>query len=170
MHFKVIKQQPNANMCFVCGKNNHSGLKTKFYELENQQLVGIFKGLDVHQSYPERMHGGIIAALLDETIARAIQIEEPHIWGITIDLIVKYLKPVPLESKLSVVARITLNRSRLFEGEGYLMDENMVILATAQAKYLKQKIENLVSKEQLEKDIWEPLEDEEKVVAIKLPQ
>ena len=71
MKYKVLKKQNVGKMCFVCGTENNLGLKTDFYELENGELVGICKFKEGHQSFPGRGHGGVSAALLDETIGRA---------------------------------------------------------------------------------------------------
>ncbi|HOI86100.1 MAG TPA: PaaI family thioesterase [Acholeplasmataceae bacterium] len=140
MIYKVLKKQYNSSMCFVCGMDNEASLRTKYYELENKQILGLFQGGDVHQSYPKRMHGGIITALLDETIGRAVQIDEPNTFGVTVELTVRYLKPVPLDETLYCVGKITDMRKILFYGEGYLCTTTGDILATCHAKYMKQDI------------------------------
>jgi acyl-coenzyme A thioesterase PaaI-like protein len=147
MKYRVTKKQNNSDMCFVCGLNNQAGLHTKFYELEHQIILGVFHGENIHQSYPTRMHGGIITALLDETIGRAIQIIEPNSFGVTYDLNIRFQKPVPLHQILYAVGKITEDRKRLFLGEGYLCTSDGQILATCNAKYFKQDIKDIVSKD-----------------------
>ena len=100
MKLKVIKKQNNSDMCAVCGMSNNLSLRAKFYEVENELMVGVVTGRDVHQSYPNRMHGGLISALLDEVIGRAINIPEPEAFGVTSELNVKFKKPVPLNDEL----------------------------------------------------------------------
>jgi len=51
----------------VCGVENASSLKARFYELDDGELLGVFAPLEEHQSYPGRLHGGISAAVLDES-------------------------------------------------------------------------------------------------------
>jgi uncharacterized protein (TIGR00369 family) len=170
MIYKVIKKQYNSHMCFVCGIDNQAGLHTDFYELENHQLIAIFKGHDIHQSYPSRMHGGIIAALLDETIGRAIQIEEEGIWGVTVEISIKYHKPVPLDQELRVVGYITNNRRLLFEGEGYLYDLNQEVLATCTAKYMKQKVSNIINDEEFVEEKWIFVDHQEMPEVFELPR
>jgi acyl-coenzyme A thioesterase PaaI-like protein len=170
MNYKVIRKQNNSHLCFVCGIHNDSGLHTEFYELENQKIISIFKGKDIHQSYPKRMHGGIIAGLLDETIGRAIQMIEPHIWGVTVDLSIRYIKPVPLDQVLMVVGEITSNRRRLFEGSGYLMNESREILATCQAKYMKQDVDSIVTTEDFIEEQWIYVADDDMPQSFDLPQ
>ena len=160
MIYQVSKKQNNAKMCFVCGIENESGLHTHFYELENGRLLGLFNGQDIHQSYPERMHGGIIVALLDETIGRALEIIEPNSWGVTIEVTTKFIKPVPLDQELKVVGWVTNNRRLIFEGEGYLCDKNNEILATCTGKYIKKSIDNIVDENKFLEEQWIYVEDE----------
>ncbi len=150
---KVLKKQTNSYMCFICGINNDSGLKARFYEMENKTLVALITGKQIHQSYPNRMHGGIISAIIDESIGRAIWIDEPDIWGVTMDLQMKYRKPVPLEEDLIVVTKITKNLRRGFEGKGYVLDKDHQILAEGAARYFKLSLNQIDSNSQYESDI-----------------
>ena len=74
---KVIRKHNNSGNCFVCGVNNPFGLHSAFYELEDGTIVGLVTADPRHQSYPGRVHGGVICALLDETMGRAINVTEP---------------------------------------------------------------------------------------------
>ena len=62
---KVIKRQKNSRNCIICGLDNDASVKAPFYEMEDKCLVTIFEFKDFHQSYPERVHGGMISAMLD---------------------------------------------------------------------------------------------------------
>ncbi|MBU1142353.1 MAG: PaaI family thioesterase [Firmicutes bacterium] len=170
MIYKVTRKQNNSDMCFVCGMNNQAGLHTNFYELEDHTILGIFKGSDIHQSYPSRMHGGIITALLDETIGRAIQMIDTSVWGVTVDLNIRFLKPVPLDQELKAVGKITSNRRVIFEGEGYLCDENNEILATCTGKYMKQSVEKIVNGDNFIEEKWIYVEDDQPPLSFDLPK
>ena len=140
---KVLKKQANSHLCFICGIHNDSGLKVRFYQMENNTLVGLLKGEDIHQSYPNRMHGGIISAIIDESIGRAIWIDEPSTWGVTMDLQMKYRKQVPLGEDLLVITKITKNTKRGFEGTGYLLDKDHKVLAEGTARYIKLSLNDI---------------------------
>jgi len=100
-------------MCFVCGEKNDFGLQAKFFETETKELVALITPSEEHQGYPGRMHGGIAASILDETIARAINNgKEEQLWGVTLELKTKYRKSVPLGQELKVVGRVTNEGSR----------------------------------------------------------
>lgn len=170
MQYKVLKKQHNSHMCFVCGIHNDLGLNTKYYELEGKKLLGVFHGEDEHQGWPKRMHGGITAALLDETIGRAMQIDDPDLWSVTVELNVKYLKPVPLESKLYVVGWITSVRRSIITGEGYICDEKQTILATATAKYFKQDVKDIIDGRESLGEEWIYVKDDQSPLFFELPK
>ena len=131
-------------MCLVCGLKNEFGLFTSFYELENGELLAVFKPRDVHQSYPGRLHGGIISTILDETIGRAIMISHEHaFWGVTLEITVRFKKPVPLDYELRVIGRITKDTRRIFEGTGEILLPDGTVAAEAQGKYMKLPLDKI---------------------------
>lgn len=131
-------------MCLVCGKKNPLGLNAEFFELENRELISVFTPRDVHQGYPGRLHGGMAASILDETIARAIMIPyQETVWGVTVDFNIRYKKPIPIDRELRVIGRVTRESSRLFEGSGEILLPDGDIAATASGKYLKLPIEKI---------------------------
>ena len=143
MKYKVLKKQENSSKCIVCGLNNKLGLKASFYELESGELVALFTPLEEHQSYPGRLHGGITASILDETIGRAIMIKHENLWGVTIELNLKYRKPIPLDEELRVIGRITKDGSRIFEGTGEIILSTGEVAVTATGKYFKMPIDKI---------------------------
>ncbi|NOQ66058.1 MAG: PaaI family thioesterase [Desulfobacterales bacterium] len=141
----VTAKQPNSKMCLACGLKNPFGLHTSFFELDNNELLAVFKPRREHQSYPGRLHGGIISTILDETIGRAIMIQsEDEIWGVTVDLQIRFKKPVPLDEELRVIGRITKDSSRFFEGTGELLLQDGTVAVTGHGKYLKVPLEKIV--------------------------
>jgi acyl-coenzyme A thioesterase PaaI-like protein len=136
----VLKRQNNSRMCVVCGLDNPFGLKAAFYELENGSLAALFTPAQYHQGYPGRLHGGLANAILDETIGRAIQIVSPEVWGVTVDLVVRYRQPVPLGRPIRVRARITGENKRFFEGAGEIVLADGRVAVEGRGRYLKQPV------------------------------
>ena len=165
MKLKVIKKQNNSAMCAVCGMSNNLSLRARFYEVEGELMVGVVTGRDEHQSYPNRMHGGLISALLDEVIGRAINIPEPDAFGVTSELNVKFMKPVPLNEELKVVGKLTKNTRLVFQAAGFIEDSAGNILATATATYVKMTAARIAGKP-LTADQWFFLPDEEREIEI----
>ncbi len=154
MEQKVRFRQPNAKMCFVCGYENEMGLKSSFYILETGDLVATFTPVEEHQSYPERMHGGIAATLLDEAIGRAVNQEiDSDLWGVTMEFTIKFRKPVPLNTTLMALCRLTRETRRSFEGVGYILLKDGSIAAEASGRYLKMSIDKIAEREPAD-DEW----------------
>lgn len=145
MKHKVIKRQYNSRMCLVCGMENDLGLKARFYETDNRELLGLFLPKEEYQSYPERLHGGISSAILDEIIGRAVNIEEPDVWGVTVELNLKFKKPVPLDKEIKAIGRITNSNRKLFEGTGEIILENGEIAVQAHGKYIKLPVDKITN-------------------------
>ncbi len=122
--------------CIVCGLENPAGIKARFYEMEDDSLVALFSFKGIHQSYPERTHGGLISAILDETIGRAVWIKDPTIWGCTIKLNVEFHKGVPYDTPLKCVARIDSLTKMTFKGHAEVLTMDNVLLAKGNALYM----------------------------------
>lgn len=152
MRYLIRKKQPNSRMCLVCGLQNRQGIAASFYELDSGELLAVFTPREEHQSYPGRLHGGIVSAILDETMGRAIMIGQAHeYWGVTVEISVRFKKPVPLDEELHVIARITRDSKRFFQGSGEILLADGGIAAEARGKYMKlplDKIADFNAKEQ----------------------
>jgi acyl-coenzyme A thioesterase PaaI-like protein len=152
----VGKAQDVSKMCAVCGVENPLSLKARFYELDNDELLGVFTPCQEHQGYPGRMHGGIASAAVDETIGRAINIIEPGTWGVTVSLSVRFRRPVPLDREMHAIARITSDSSRLFEGAGEIILDDGIVAVEASGTYMKLPIERIAHGDVNEQIIPDP--------------
>ena len=162
MKFKVTGKQHISKNCLVCGIENPFGLKTKFYELENKEVVAYFTPHTYHQSYPGILHGGISATILDETIGRAIMAHYgQESFGVTIELNLKYKKPVPLGVELKVVGRIINDKGRIFEGTGELILPDGEVAVSASGRYMKRSVTQIVEDDWIE-DEWISSEGKER--------
>ena len=153
---KVINKQTNSKMCILCGIENPCGVKASFYEMEDNSVIALFSFKEIHQSYPERTHGGMISAMLDETIGRAIWAIEPNTWGVTANLQVKFRKPVPYEIPLKALGSITENKSRLFKGVGRIETMEGEVLAEAEATYVKLPLSKISTSNHEDVNIYIP--------------
>ncbi len=146
MKRSVTKKQYNSRMCFVCGLENNFGLHASFYETDSNELVAIVTPSEQHQSYPGRMHGGLAATILDETIGRAIANgKEDQVWGVTLELTTKYRKPIPLGVELRIVGRVSRDDHRFFEGTGEILLPDGSVAVSAAGKYMKVPIDKITN-------------------------
>lgn len=137
MKYKIVKQLKNSKMCIVCGIENPSGLNARFYQTTTDDVIALFQGKEIHQGFPQRAHGGMIASILDEIIGRVQNIKDPEGWAVTVDLRIKYRKPVPLGVELKVLGRMTRDTKRMFEGTAEIYLPDGTVAAEGWAKYFK---------------------------------
>ena len=109
---KVLSVQNNSKYCMICGMENPFSLKAPFYVLEDESVATIVNFKSEHQSYPDRTHGGMVSALLDELMGRAVWVNEPEVFGVTTTLNITYRKPTPLDTPVKARGYLTFNSAR----------------------------------------------------------
>ncbi|MCA9199926.1 MAG: PaaI family thioesterase [Planctomycetales bacterium] len=167
---QVTAKQPNSRMCFICGLQNDKGMQAEFYEVDSNQVIGVFHASEHFQGYPGRLHGGMASALLDECVGRAIRLTHGDtMWGVTIDLNVKFRKPVTLNEPLLVVGRIAEEKRRRFHGTGEILLPNGTVAVEANGTYLKMPIKDIAGFDP-QHEAWEVIPKHEDPTEIRLPQ
>lgn len=114
------RKQPNSQMCFICGMQNPIGLKIFFYEQEDGSVIANYAPTEEYQGYPGVLHGGIVTALLDETIGRATMSAIGGEFTMTAKLELRFLKPVLIGQPLSVMGRVEKVSRHGLTGSGEL--------------------------------------------------
>ena len=76
-------------MCFVCGRENPVGLYMTFYDNGDNEVYSDYTVADHYQGYPGVVHGGIVAAMLDEAVGRVAMITDHHHFMMSVNLEVK---------------------------------------------------------------------------------
>jgi acyl-coenzyme A thioesterase PaaI-like protein len=114
-------KQPNSEMCFVCGRSNPVGLYMQFFDDGELAVVSDYTVPSHYQGYPGIVHGGVVAAMLDEVVARVSMIGDHHHFMMSVRLEILYRQPVPVETPLRVLGRILRLRGRLGKAEGRIL-------------------------------------------------
>jgi len=96
------KRQPNSRHCFICGMENPIGLHLHIYETAPGEVESTYIAPEHFQGYPGVLHGGIVAAIIDEISGRALMGSDPlnPRFMFTAKMEVKYRKMYPLASRL----------------------------------------------------------------------
>ncbi len=144
---KVLSKQRNSKMCMICGLDNEYGLKAPFYNMEDGSVMTIFNYRENHQSYPGRVHGGLITAMLDEMGLRALWAYEKseETFGVTISLDTKYRKPVPYNTSLIGKGTIIKNNNKFFTTKSSILDIHGNVLANGTVNYIKLDVNKIQS-------------------------
>jgi acyl-coenzyme A thioesterase PaaI-like protein len=127
----AMEKQPNSKMCFVCGLENKVGLHTKFYSEGPGKVRVEWTAPDCYQGYPGHLHGGIAAALLDETAGRTVLGDTGLRFFVTVKMELRYRKPVPIGVPLVIRGELVRDRGRFVETRGviYLPDGSAAVEA-----------------------------------------
>lgn len=156
---KVISKQANCKMCYICGMDNQVGLKAQFYNMEDGSVMTKFKYKEEHQSFPERVHGGLISAMLDELAFRAYWVKDETMLGVTLSMETKFRKPVPYNIDIIGKGMITKETSKLYIADVSLLDLEGNVLSSGEVKYIKMPSEK-IAKADFHKEICYMIKDD----------
>jgi acyl-coenzyme A thioesterase PaaI-like protein len=152
-------RQPNSRHCFVCGLENPFGLKLKFYQSKPDEVVVDCVLGEEYQGYPGVVHGGIVAAVLDEVAGRSqMGIDTPR-FMYTARLDIRYRKNVPVGQKLHLVGKAGKKRKRTAAATGAIYGPDGELLAEADA-LLVQVPEDMIQSVDLDTLGWKVYPDE----------
>lgn len=132
-------------MCLICGLDNPAGVRAPFYSMEDGSVISLFRFREEHQSYPGRVHGGMITAMLDELGLRALWAKEggEFTFGVTTSLETKYRKPVPYDADLIGRGIVAKESGNFLTAECTISDPSGKVLASAVIKYIKLSVDRI---------------------------
>lgn len=125
-------KQPNSNHCFVCGRENPYGLRLKFYETVPGEVIVEYTVPEQFQGYPGVVHGGVVAAILDEVTGRTQMGGSPPRFMFTAKLSVRYRKNVPIGKPLKIIGRAGICKEKTATATGQIFGPDGDLLAEAE--------------------------------------
>lgn len=139
----------------MCGLDNEYGVRAPFYNMEDGSVMTLFRYRKQHQSYPGRVHGGLITAMLDEMGLRALWAKElsEETFGVTFSLETKYRKPVPYDQDLIGKGIIVKNSSKFFVTEASIMDTKGNVLANGTVKYIRLDVNEIAENAEVHEEM-----------------
>lgn len=132
----ILKKHPDLrkNYCFGCGRDNPQGMRLKFtYEEEGKRFLAHFRLGRCFTGPPRHAHGGIIAAILDEAMSKPSKLR--NVLAPTVELTVRYLKPVPLGEKLTAAGWEVRVRGREHLRAAEIRNQRGELLASSRGKF-----------------------------------
>ncbi|MEL7625621.1 MAG: PaaI family thioesterase [Anaerolineaceae bacterium] len=154
-----MQKLPSSSSCYVCGRENPISLKLEFYINDEGNVMSEFCLDEVYAGYPGMVHGGNIAAILDETAGRALTTDDQDRFMVTSELKVKFLKPVPTNTPLVAVGKVVKKRGRTAVGSSEISTKDGVILASSEAFFVEVP-EQFGDRENLEDSGWKVYPDD----------
>lgn len=129
-----IEETPiRAPHCFCCGELNPHGLKLHYRYPQPGEASTSFTIPDHFTGWKEVVHGGLIAMVLDETMAHACIGKGLH--GFTGEISVRFRLPVRVGTIVQAVGRIVAERRRVVSTAAELTAAGATI-AEAQATFV----------------------------------
>jgi acyl-coenzyme A thioesterase PaaI-like protein len=143
--FAGLEEQPLAplvtdhfHQCFGCGPGHPAGLRVRCF----RTAEGVVSPVFVPQQYegpPGGVHGGIVAAYLDEICASAVVRGTGKI-GVTGELTVRYVAPVPPERPVLGHGWLVTDHGKYVDVEARLEEfAGRKLLATAKGRFFPVK-------------------------------
>ena len=128
------RARPDANHCFVCGPSNPVGLRIEF-RMDGERCRAEFVPGSDHVGYDDMTHGGIIYSALDDVMANWLFLQGAR--AHTAKCEIRYRKPVPTGTPLSLEGRQLRRKGRVIELEGRATRAaDGVIVADARASFM----------------------------------
>ena len=151
-------KQPTSRTCFMCGRENSHGLKMVWYNnLELNRVEAVVTIPEHFNGYPGIAHGGIVAAILDETSGRAVMLDgDFDNLFVTLRLNVTYRKPT--NTLLKAVGRLEHKGNRGMKVAAELLLPDGTITTECKAVVIRPTGEISMSWEH-EKKFWRVEED-----------
>jgi uncharacterized protein (TIGR00369 family) len=120
--------------CFVCGTENPHGLDLQ-PEVDGEKVFVRFVPRPEHRGFSSAIHGGIVAALLDEVLGVATG-RKTDAKCATAELTVTYRRPVRVGEEVRAEGWYVRRQGEMVIGKGQVIDLEGKVLATARGRFL----------------------------------
>jgi acyl-coenzyme A thioesterase PaaI-like protein len=127
-----------ANHCFGCGPANPQGLHLVFTtDTSHPEAITATAHINLTRMFegpPGHIHGGIVAALLDEAMSK---LNRPlNVLAMTRHMEIDYLRPAPLHQPLVLISRHLRREGRKLFHQAEIKLPNGTVLARAQGLFI----------------------------------
>ncbi|MFM9612176.1 PaaI family thioesterase [Streptomyces niveiscabiei] len=128
----MSEETENPSNCFGCAPHNPIGLRLVFERNGTGYTTRFRLGAD-YESFPGVIHGGIVAAVLDETLAQAVY-RSGWVSAFTTGLRVRYGRPMETGAEYTAHAEITRRDETSVRASGEIL-RGRDLVATADGTF-----------------------------------
>ena len=134
-HEQNMQKLRDNNRCYVCGMENSAGLHVAFEVVAGQRSIRArFIPAPDHQGFEGMVHGGILSAVLDETMAKLAYVL--GIPAVTAQLEITFKAPAAPGDELSISGSIVSESKRLVLAEARI-ERGPMLIAEAKGKLVR---------------------------------
>lgn len=130
---RIVSDEKIHPYCVVCSRNNPRGLQLKFTRMDGNSVEGTFFCNAMLEGYPGRLHGGVIASVLDGAMTHCLF--EHGFSAVTVELNVRYRHPVETNKVAHVRGWIVRMAPMIYYLKSEVVQGNKV-RASAEGKFM----------------------------------
>lgn len=119
--------------CFACGVSGQRGLRLHFEVGGDGVAAAEWVPKHEFRSYPDRVHGGVVATLLDSAMVHALFAR--GITGVTAEITIRYLQAVSPDAPVRITGWVEGEPGRLHRCRAEV-HQHGVMVVRASAKFL----------------------------------
>ena len=119
--------------CFACGDKNPIGMHLHI-ELGDGEARTTWTAGDDFVGWEDKVHGGMLATLLDEVMAWAPSSYDS--WAVTAEMSLRYRSPANPGEELSARGWVTQRRRRIYHVRGEIHGQDGRLIAEAEGRFL----------------------------------
>lgn len=119
--------------CFACGGSNPIGMRLRIEVGDGLARTSWVAG-EHFVGWSDKLHGGIIATLLDEVMAWAPASFDS--WAVTAEMSIRFRSPATPGERLTATGRVVERRRRIYEVRGEVIADDGRVVAEGSGRYL----------------------------------
>ncbi|HSV74826.1 MAG TPA: PaaI family thioesterase [Chthonomonadales bacterium] len=131
---------PNSATCFVCGDRNAAGLGVRFLT-DGDRVTVTLVPREPHMGYRGIVHGGVLTALLDETMGWAPTVRTGR-FCMAVELHIEFRRSVPVGVEITVTGWTTDTTKRIWTAEGEIRGADGTLYARGRGRYMPMPKDN----------------------------
>ena len=119
--------------CFACGGSNPIGMRLHIELAEGTARTSWTAG-DDFVGWSDKVHGGIVATMLDEVMAWACASFDA--WAVTAEMNIRYRSPASPRDELHAEGHVVRKRRRIYDVAGFVRTSDGRLIAEGSGRYL----------------------------------